>query len=82
MAEKNYIKELFNQNKLKEMIEDFYKHFPAYSNSYFYNFDMAIKQNCLKLHVQDREYKLIKIYNISIIWINSTYQVEKGNREN
>jgi len=65
MEEKNYVLEIFKQDKIKEMILDFRKHFPSYSNSYFYNFDMTIKQNCLKLHVQDREYKLIKIYNIT-----------------
>ena len=45
MAEKNYIKELFNQNKLKEMIEDFYKHFPGFLNSFFNDYERTIKNN-------------------------------------
>jgi len=45
MAENNYIKELFNQNKLKEMIEDFYKHFPGFLNSFFNDYERTIKNN-------------------------------------
>lgn len=45
MEERNYIKELLNQNKLKEMIEDFYKHFPGFLNSFFNDYERTIKNN-------------------------------------
>lgn len=45
MEDKNYILELLNQNKLKEMIEDFYKHFPGFLNSFFNDYERTIKNN-------------------------------------
>lgn len=66
MGEKNYTLELQKQDKLKEMIQDFHKHFPEFSNSFFNDYDRTIRDNnSLCLWITDNNHVHLKNYYLT-----------------